>query len=267
MDVELQLLEKAGFSEAEGKVYLVLLKNGAMSGYEASNQAGVPRSKIYMILESMKSKGFVIFSDQENGKQYMAVPMKEIADRVKRSTDQAMDRLSKQLEGYPKKTNMDQLWHIKEYGNVLDKCREIISTTKKELLVQVWEEDVDEILQELQSLEKQEIAISVVVFSDKKDLKLPLKKYYLHGMVEEKREEMGGRWITIVSDNRQVLFGQIIGMESAEVIWSESRPMVYLAAECVKHDVYFYKCAGMFRKEMEAVYGADLEKIRDIYDV
>ena len=49
----INLLNKTGLTDGEAKVYLALLQNGGSSGYEASKQAGVPRSKIYNLLESL----------------------------------------------------------------------------------------------------------------------------------------------------------------------------------------------------------------------
>ncbi|MPM94620.1 hypothetical protein SDC9_141768 [bioreactor metagenome] len=92
-----------------------------------------------------------------------------------------------------------------------------------------------------------------------------LKNLYFHGMGEEKKKEMGGRWITLVSDSKEVVFGQIISKSIAEVIWTENKPMVMLASEYVRHDVYFYKSANTLPNEMKQKFGDDLEKIREIF--
>lgn len=76
---------------------------------------------------------------------------------------------------------------------------------------------------------------------------------------------MGGRWITLVSDNKEVVFGQIINDTVSEVIWTKSRPMIVLAAEMVRHDLYFYKSAKRFQEDMEKEFGKDIKGIRDIF--
>lgn len=265
MDNELQLLEKIGLTEAEAKVYMTLLQNGSLSGYEASKLAGVQRSKIYNLLESMKEKGFILYTEYENNNKYAAVPIKEIADRCKRETENTLDDLTERLSIYPQKTNLDYIWHIRNNENVFAKCREIIHNTEEELLVQIWTEDIPQVIGQLKLLEEKGIRMAVVVFSNDKELEVPLKKYYRHGMAEDKKEEMGGRWVTMVSDRKQVVFGQILSESIAEVIWSESGPIISLAAECVRHDVYFYKSAGKFQDVMQKEYGEDLEGIRDIF--
>ena len=265
MEEELLLLHKIGLTEAESKVYITLLKNGSLSGYETSKLAGVPRSKIYNILEALKQKGFILFTEYESNNKYAAVSIREISERLKEETQDVLDHLSDRLSIYPQQTSMDYIWHIQNNRNVFAKCREIIRRTKQELLLQIWEEDVHFLISDIQELEQQDVKIGIVVFSDDRDLQLPLKRYCRHGMVEEKKKEMGGRWISMVSDINEVVFGQILSDSVAEVIWTRSKPMITLAAEYVRHDLYFYKGAGRFKDLMQKEYGEDLERIRDVY--
>ena len=77
-DDRVYLLNKIGFTDSEAKVYLVLLKNGGMTGYEASKYSAVPRSKIYNVLESLVMKGFILYSEEECSNRYAALPFEEI---------------------------------------------------------------------------------------------------------------------------------------------------------------------------------------------
>lgn len=265
LDTKINLLNKTGLTDGEAKVYLTLIKHGSMSGYEASKLSGVPRSKIYNVLESVVTKGFVLFSEYDGNNRYAAVSMNEIAERIKHETADTLESLSAELKDYQAVTDLDYIWHIKEYKNVFAKCRNIIKNTKKELLVQIWEEDLPEIIKELKDLETDNIRTGIVYFSENEDVEVPLKKYVRHGMLEEKFQEMGGRFITLVSDGREVVFGQILSDNVAEVIWTESKPMIAMAAECVRHDMYFYKSAGIFTDEMQKELGKDYAKIREIF--
>jgi HTH-type transcriptional regulator, sugar sensing transcriptional regulator len=262
---EINLLNKIGLTDAEAKVYLALLSQGSMSGYEASKLSSVARSKIYNVLESLVSKGFILYAEQENNNKYAAVPIEEITQRVKRETDDVLENLTERLKEHSKKTDLEYIWHIHQNSNVFAKCREIIKNTKNELLVQIWEEDLPNLIEDLQELEKKDIRMGIVYFSNNEDSLVPLKKYCRHGLVEEKFKEMGGRWITLVSDMKEVVFGQILSNSIAEVIWTESKPMIALAAECVRHDLYFYKSADIFQEVMQKELGKDYEKIRDIF--
>ncbi|MFI3208989.1 MAG: helix-turn-helix domain-containing protein [Eubacteriales bacterium] len=265
MEKEILLLNKIGLSDAESKVYLTLLQRGSLTGYEASKLAGIPRSKVYNILENLTQKGFILFAETENSNKYSALPIKQVVDKVQHETKGILSELDDRLGSFPITTNMDEIWHIKNKSNILTKCREMVLESKKELLLQIWEEDISFLLDALQEQEENELKMGIVVFSGNQNLELPLKKYSIHGMVEEKLSEMGGHWISVIADNQEVVFGQILCEDIAEVIWTKSRPMVFLASEYVKHDLYFYRSATLLKTEMEAAFGTDLEKIRDIF--
>lgn len=256
---EISLLNKLGLTDSEAKVYLALLRNGSASGYEASKISAVPRSKIYNILESLTIKGYIIYAEEENNNRYAAVPIDEIEKKVKYETDNVLEELTTSLKDFPVNTDLDYLWHIRQNTNVFAKCKEILQRTEKELLLQIWEEDLPKLLPEIKALEDKNIRMGIVYFSNDDKSDVPLKKYCRHGLVEEKLKEMGGRWITLVSDMKEVVFGQIISESTVEVIWTESRPLIVLAAECVRHDMYVLKIAKT--NEHQQMYRSYYEKI------
>lgn len=51
METIIQIMKKYDFSEMETRVYTTLLEKGNLTGYEVSKISGVPRSKVYNILE------------------------------------------------------------------------------------------------------------------------------------------------------------------------------------------------------------------------
>ena len=135
-DDRVYLLNKIGFTDSEAKVYLVLLRNGGMTGYEASKYSAVPRSKIYNVLESLVMKGFILYSEEECSNRYAAVPFEEISGRVRDETDKILNKLEELLHDYRAETDLDRFWHIREYDNVIAVCRSILKDTRSELLLQ-----------------------------------------------------------------------------------------------------------------------------------
>ncbi len=259
------LLNKIGLNDAEAKVYLALLQFGSMSGYETSKVAQVPRSKVYNVLETLISKGYVIYNEQENNNLYAAVSIVQVANIINNETHGVLDELVGELKDCPFNVDLQSIWHIRQHFNVFSRCRTIIKNTKEELLVQIWEEDIQNVLEDIQVLEQKDIRMGIVYFSKNPESKIPLKKYCTHGFAEDKLKDMGGRWVTIVSDMREAIFGQILSNGMAEVLWTESKPLVVMAAECVKHDLYFYRTAAIDGKSLQKKLGTNYEKVRDIF--
>ncbi|HAO65021.1 TPA: hypothetical protein DCQ44_03525 [Candidatus Taylorbacteria bacterium] len=61
-----------GLSEKDARVYLALLELEVATANETAKQAGVNRSSTYVVLESLKKRGFVHMSADKNIKHYVA---------------------------------------------------------------------------------------------------------------------------------------------------------------------------------------------------
>lgn len=55
----LEKLQRVGLTEYEAKAYLALLNTHLSTATKASEKSGVPRTKIYFVLESLRNKGWV----------------------------------------------------------------------------------------------------------------------------------------------------------------------------------------------------------------
>ncbi len=68
----------------EVKIWTALLSRGVSTAGELSDIANVPRSRSYDVLESLEKKGFVVMKIGKPIK-YIAVPPKEVLERVKKN--------------------------------------------------------------------------------------------------------------------------------------------------------------------------------------
>ena len=80
-------LKNLGLNSYEVKIWTALLSRGVSTAGELSDIADVPRSRSYDVLESLEKKGFVIM---KLGKpiKYLAVPPKEVVERVKKNVQE-----------------------------------------------------------------------------------------------------------------------------------------------------------------------------------
>jgi len=95
-----------GLNLYEVKIWTALLSRGVSTAGELSDIANVPRSRSYDILESLEKKGFVVM---KLGKpiKYIAVPPKEVVERVKKNMKVEAEERIKRLEDL-KKTDVIQ---------------------------------------------------------------------------------------------------------------------------------------------------------------
>ncbi|MBU0472037.1 MAG: hypothetical protein KKF65_05405, partial [Nanoarchaeota archaeon] len=81
----------------EVKIWTALLSRGVSTAGELSDIANVPRSRSYDVLESLEKKGFVVMKIGKPIK-YLAVPPKEVVERVKKNVKLAADEQITKLE-------------------------------------------------------------------------------------------------------------------------------------------------------------------------
>ena len=81
----------------EVKIWTALLSRGVSTAGELSDIANVPRSRSYDVLESLEKKGFVVMKIGKPIK-YIAVPPKEVVNRVKKNVKQEAEEQIKKLE-------------------------------------------------------------------------------------------------------------------------------------------------------------------------
>ncbi len=104
-----------GLNLYEVRIWTALLSRGVSTAGELSDIANVPRSRAYDILESLEKKGFVVM---KLGKpiKYLAVPPKEVLERVKKNIKKISDEKVKRLVDLNKTDVIDELNSLHTQG-------------------------------------------------------------------------------------------------------------------------------------------------------
>jgi len=99
----------------EVKIWTALLSRGVSTAGELSDIANVPRSRSYDVLESLEKKGFVIM---KLGKpiKYIAVPPKEVVERVKKNVEAGAKEEIKKLSDLKNTDLVDELSTLHTQG-------------------------------------------------------------------------------------------------------------------------------------------------------
>ncbi len=127
MESVLDKLQRVGLTEYEAKVYLALLNAHLSTASKASDKSGVPRTKIYSVLESLRDKGWV--------RVYSGVPLlfkaiEPISVFEKVKVDYALFLESVQLTLKNEVNDMKEKFVIKRYDVGLDGLKEAIAKAK-----------------------------------------------------------------------------------------------------------------------------------------
>lgn len=266
MENLVNVLKRFGYTESETKTYVTLLKHGPQSGYEASKLSGVPRSKIYNILENLISRGVV--ATTENGEKnllYKAEPMERIIGLIQTSVSDDVKELRREADRFSEPIDNERIWKLVGYQSMLQKCSEMISQAKKELLVQIWMPELSVEVENLLLAKEDNLDFIAIIYDASRKYDVKLKNCYKHGFIDDKLHETGYRWITIVVDGCQMLHAAIHSKEFTEVIHTRNSAMVFFATEYIKHDAYTLKLMDVFPEQLAEHFGSDMQGIRDVF--
>jgi sugar-specific transcriptional regulator TrmB len=111
----LNKLRDFGLNTYESKLWTALLSRGISTAGELSDIASVPRSRSYDVLESLEKKGFIIM---KLGKpiKYIAVPPREVLDRVKKMIEVDASEKTSLLEELNKSGILNELNLLHQSG-------------------------------------------------------------------------------------------------------------------------------------------------------
>lgn len=268
MDI-INLMKQFDFSESETKVYLTLLQNGVLSGYETAKLSGVARSKVYDVLSSLVSKGVVRVNNQDKVSYYQSESSEFLIEKLRRNTDQALEKLSQATEFFQPNEFNEQLWSMSDYQAILLKTQTMIEQAEEEILLHIWTDDLSEELEELLlQKEKAGLKIIIILFDRTKNYEFAKKIHhcYIHGFEEEKLEERNQtRWINLAIDGKEMIYASIKDYLTAEATYSSNKSFVFFSREYVTHDAYCLRIEEKAMPELKEIFGEDLSGIRDIF--
>ena len=125
----LNKLKDLGINSYEAKIWTALLSRGVSTAGELSDISNVPRSRSYDVLESLEKKGFIVMKIGKPIK-YIAVPPREVLERVKKNVKEESERNIKQLEEIKKTDILNDLTTLHEQGVDMVEPTEITGALK-----------------------------------------------------------------------------------------------------------------------------------------
>ena len=119
----MDLLTKFGLTRQEASVYLSLLADGDLNGYEVAKTLGISRSNAYTALAGLVDKG-AAWLIEGSVTRYTAVPGVEFCDNRLRALAQSRDRLLSTLP--QRRTETGSYVTIKGANQILDRLYHLL---------------------------------------------------------------------------------------------------------------------------------------------
>jgi len=259
MEDLLERLKELGFNSYEAKVYLSLLKHQPATGYEVSKESGVPQARAYDTLKVLENRQIVVASGTKPV-TYIPINPHELLNRCERSFKSSLQYLKENLPTVSDNF-VEPVHNLRGEQNILDRVIEIINNSKKEIFLEIWNEDVNLVKDVLKKAHKRGVDIKIVGYNN---VNLDFGMIYQHGLGRTLENTLGGRWIILSVDGEESIVGTISVKEKVpQVVWTRNPDIVLIIKEVIVHDIFLLDVENELGDALSKVYGKDLIKLRE----
>ncbi|MGH9130906.1 MAG: TrmB family transcriptional regulator [Acidimicrobiales bacterium] len=252
-------LEALGMTTWEARAYLTLADEAPLSGYAVAKSSGVPRSKVYEVLSSLVSSGAVHVA-RSDPLLYGALPPKELIDRMRAENDQRCNAAQAAMADYAAQVGGNAvIWDIEGRTDILARARQLVRSAQHRILIEIWEPDAVELRDDLADVAGRGVEIFAVAYGEPN---FPFAQVYSHPLTDEVTSGLGGRWLVLSVDNREVVAGIVSSGRSSRAAWTSHPGLVVPITELVAHDIYKLELLASHGDILEAHFGPGLSKLR-----
>lgn len=211
-------------TKQEATLYVLLLKEGYLTGYEAAKQTGISRSNTYTALAGLVEKGAAYVLEEGKVTRYTPVAPEEFCtnkiDRLKEIKQKVLSQLpvlKSDAEGYIT---------IKGELEIINKLKNTVRQAEARIYVSANKRVMELLKSEL--IDALDRGLKVVIISDKQ---FTLPQAICYGT--EKQNEQ----IRLIADSQTVVTGDLEDEENSTCLYSCKRNLVDLFKDALKNEI------------------------------
>ena len=215
-------------TKQEATLYVLLLKEGYLTGYEAAKQTGISRSNTYTALAGLVDKGAAYVLEEGKVTSYTPVPPEEFCsnkiDRLKEIKEKVLNQLpalKNDAEGYI--TIKGELEIINKLRNTVRQAEARIYVSANRRVMELLRNDLMDALAR---------GLKVVIISDEK---FTLPEAICYGT--DKQTEQ----IRLIADSQTVVTGDLEDEEKSTCLYSCKRNLVDLFKEALQYEIKLFQ--------------------------
>ena len=231
-----EFLIKVGFSLNEAKVYVTLLQNKALNGYEIAKLSGVSRSLVYDVIERLLNKGFIIKSEGAVN-YYVALDYNKALEKIDNENRKNLLNAEANLKLLSKKDNDNEfIFNIRGFDKFIEKAKEKIKLAKKEISLSIWKQDFAFLRDDLSKALRRGVKVYIFSFED---IILDNAEIFAY-KVKDASNLFPYRRISLIIDNNDTFIGENIGDKSVS-IYTKNQAISSLAIDEIVLNIFWFK--------------------------
>ncbi len=254
-------MKKLGFTEYEAKTYVSLLKENPVNGYTLSKNSGVPRSRIYETLETLKKKGVVFEHPGKKSTEYHPIAPNLLIESLKKGYSGLLENIENHLEKIPKKEQAAGLIVINGRNEILRFIKDMINSAEKRIALSIWHDELQEITKEIESALSRGIRLCGIYFG-----KNPIfDELTPHRRIDRYMAERRERFLTATIDSAHAVSGIVSRENGSRITCTTDRGFVEMSEDYICHDLMVNLYSEQLTGKAKTKYETHLDKIRKDY--
>jgi len=204
---------KIGFSQLESEVYLYLLTEGAHTGYAVAKATGKAVANVYKAIERLAQKGAV---EQSSGtsKQCIAVPWRQLITSETKKFNSNMEALTHALTRLPEHQDDEQVYQIKNAGQVKDQAVHMIDNAERVILANIEPQLINFLREPLIAAAVRGVEVRIKVYEE---VDMPGVIVVLRQNGKQVYDKTGDAQFQLCSDGKEML-NALLTLDTNDVI-------------------------------------------------
>ena len=231
----IEKLQKFGLNQYEAKAYAALLRTGTANAYAICKESGIPRARIYDVLESITKRGLAMVEESsENAKSYTPVPSKVFLERIKEEWENDYEDVKVNLEELETEDKKQEIYvfTVKGTENITAYCRQLLKGAEHHVILSVWSQMYDLLRPELESCKERGCRIAGIGH----ELEHPMEGIELHCKDKIHNTSENIPWFVLSVDSKKLLYGYSAEVDK-DAFYTEDATHIYLLEEYMLHDI------------------------------
>lgn len=218
-----------GLTRQEATIYLTLLSEGELTGYEAAKKTTISRSNTYNGLAGLVEKGAANIIEGTVTK-YVPISIGEFCNNKLRQLEKAKKELVQNVSEL--KTDSNGYITVKGNINVMNKLTSLIEEAKERIYLSVSSIIIDQIYPALLHAHQRDIKIVIITdiyLTFPEDGKKSGAIQYLTGKKDSR--------IRIIVDSKKVLTGELLSTGDSTCLYSMNDNLVSVFKEMLQNEI------------------------------
>ncbi|HDX9591348.1 TPA: TrmB family transcriptional regulator [Bacillus pseudomycoides] len=233
MEKILQKVQSLGFNQYEAKAYVALVYLGTSSAYQVSKQSGVPRARIYEVLEGLEKMGVVMKEEVNEAAQYSPLPVDVFLESIKQKWEDTYTSVQQELkEVESQRPKADpRVTTIKGEETILSFGRILLRRAQSRIIISMWDTMYGKLEEDLQEMQKT-CSLKGIVFQ----VENPLPNLVIHRKTDYVDNIGEKKWFIISIDGKEMIYGHPVE-QNGNTFYTDDSVHVSLLENYIWHDV------------------------------